>query len=259
MLVLLGGMSLFAQTAQTAQTPTGKLAGTVYDQAGARLEQAWVTLRNADTGVERTTSPNNRGEYHFDNVTLGKYSIRAAAKTLTTVQINDILIQNNKTVSVNVTLPEASTTPISVVEVSQAPEPADSEPVHAESTTAHVVTQPEQQQPNENPEDAKILNPKIVNGEINAIKERLALSAVQQEKIRAVLQDRQLQIAALRADTSLAAPIRRERVRVVRAAAEAKLRAVLTDDQQDEYDEILRERRERAAQRKQQETASLPQ
>jgi len=225
--LLLGGMSLFAQG---AQTPTGNLAGTLYDQAGARLEQAAITLRNAETGATRTTSPNERGEYRFDNLALGKYSVRAAAKSLTTVQIDDILIQNKKTITVNVTLPEAASTPISVVEVSEAQE-----------------TQ----------EDAKTLDPKIVVGELNGIKDRLALSAMQQTKIRAVLQDRQLQVAALRADTSLTMPVRREKIKAVRAVADVKLRALLNEDQLDEYDQILKERRERAAQR-QQETAQLP-
>lgn len=234
-LLWLGGMSLFAQS---AQAPTGNLAGTLYDQAGARLEQASITLRNAETGATQTASPNGRGEYRFDNVAFGRYSIRASARNLTTVQIDDVLIQNKNTVNVNVTLPEAATTPISVVEISQAPMPVDPTP-------------PDTQ------EDAKTLDPKIVTGELNGIKDRLALSAIQQPKIRAVLQDRQLQVASLRADNSLAMPVRRERIRAVRAAADVKLRAVLNEDQLDEYEQILKERRERAAQR-QQETAQLP-
>jgi hypothetical protein len=237
-LVLLGGMSLFAQV---AQTPTGTLAGTLYDQAGARLEQASITLRNAETGATRATSPNERGEYRFDNLALGKYSVRASAKSLTTVQIDDILIQSKKTVNVNVTLPEAASTPISVVEVSEAPAPVGPAPAP----------------PPETQEDAKTLDPKIVVGELNAIKERLALSAGQQTKIRAVLQDRQLQVAALRADNALTMPVRREKIKAVRAAADVKLRALLNEDQLDEYDQILKERRERTAQR-QQETAQLP-
>ena len=236
--LLLGGMSLFAQV---AQTPTGNVAGTLYDQAGARLEQASIALRNAETGATRTTSPNERGEYRFDNLALGRYSIRASAKSLTTVQIDDILIQNKKTVTVNVTLPEAASTPISVVEVSEAPAPVEPAPAQQQETQ----------------EDAKTLDPKIVVGELNAIKERLALSALQQTKIRAVLQDRQLQVAALRADNSLTMPVRREKVRAVRAAADVRLRALLNENQLDEYEQILKERRERAAQR-QQDTAMLP-
>jgi hypothetical protein len=64
-------------------------------------------------------------------------------------------------------------------------------------------------------------------------------------------------VAALRADNSLTMPVRREKIKAVRTAADVKLRALLNEDQLDEYDQILKERRERAAQR-QQETAQLP-
>ena len=50
---------------------------------------------------------------------------------------------------------------------------------------------------------------------------------------------------------------RREKVKTIRAEAESKFRALLNENQIDEYEEILRERRERALQRKQ-ETALAP-
>src|ERR1700733_7136101 len=112
--LLLGGMPFFAQTS------TGYLTGTVYDQAGARLQQASVTVRNAETGAESVARPTDKGEYRFESLPAGRYSIRASAKGLTTVQINDVLIQAKKTSSINVTLPESRSSPISVVQVSEA-------------------------------------------------------------------------------------------------------------------------------------------
>jgi len=249
--LLMSGMSLLAQV------PNGQLAGTIYDQAGARLQQATVTIRNVASGFEAIARAANRGEYRFESVPIGKYSVRASAKGLTTVQINDILIQSNKTANINVTLPESRNTPISVVEVSEAPEPV--EPNAA--ATGQAVPTPQAPAvaqttaPNAQ-EDAKIIDPKVVIGEINAIRDRLALSADQQTKIHAVLQQRQEQIFAIRADNSLTLPERRERVKAARAEADSKFRALLNQDQLDEYDEILRERRERALQHKQATLAS---
>ena len=238
--LLMGGMSLLAQVAN------GQLAGTIYDQAGARLQQATVTVRNVASGFETLARATNKGEYRFESLPIGKYSVRASAKGLTTVQINDILIQSNKTANINVTLPESRNTPISVVEVSEAPEPADATaPAATTAPGASPITATNAQ------EDAKILDPKVVVGEINAIRDRLALSAEQQAKIHAVLQQRQEQIVAIRADNSLTLPERREKIKAARVEADTKFRALLNEDQLDEYEEILRERRERALQHKQ--------
>jgi len=211
------------------QLPSGQLTGTIYDQAGARLDHAAVVLKNAVTGAESTTHPSDKGEYRFDNLPVGKYSIRVSANGLSTVQINEVLIQANKTSNINVTLPVAASTPISVVEVSEAPQPADTPPP---ATVAPPPPDPV--------EEAKAVVREIAN-----IRERLALSADQQNKIRDIFLARQNQIAALRADTSLLQPARREKVKAVRADAEAKFRAVLNENQLDEYEEILKERRER--------------
>jgi hypothetical protein len=232
--MLLGGMSLFAQT------QTGSLTGTIYDQAGARLEQAAVTVKNIATSADNAMHPNEKGEYRFENLPVGRYSIRVSAKGLTTVQINDIFIPPNKTANINVTLPMSQSTPISVVEVSEAPQPLDSAPV--------PITLPP---PPENTDDAKAINSKAAVREVVTIRDRLALSVEQQLKMRALFQDRQLQIAAARSDASLSMAARREKIKGIRADTDVKFRALLNENQIDEYDEILRERREHALQKKQ--------
>jgi hypothetical protein len=231
---VLGAMSL------CAQTPNGQVTGIVYDQAGARLEQAVVVARNSETTSERIAHPDVKGEYRFESLPAGKYSIRASAKGLTTVQINDVVVQNNKVATINVTLPESRTTPISVVQVSEAPEPVDT--VSAVGAPATVPA---------DAEDAKTMDPKLVVGEINAVRDRLALSADQQIRAREIFQQRQVQLAVIRHDTSLVPAARREKIRAVRLDADAKFRALLNENQRDEYSEILRERRERALQRNQ--------
>ena len=230
-LLMSAGLPVLAQ-----QSPSGKLTGTIYDQAGARLDHAAIVLKNAATGAESTTHPSDKGEYRFENLPVGKYSIRVSATGLSTVQINEVLIQTNKTANINVTLPVADSTPISVVEVSEAPQPVDT------PTPAAAASHGDPPPPPPDPvEEAKAVVREIAN-----IRERLALSAYQQNKIRDIFTARQNQIAALRADPSLLQPARREKVKAVRADAEAKFRAVLNENQLDEYEEILKERRERA-------------
>jgi hypothetical protein len=214
--LLLAALPLFAQL------PVGQLTGTVYDQAGARLDHAAITASNAAWGLDTATHPNDKGEYRFENLPVGTYSIRVSANGLATVQINDVLIQANKTASINVTLPVPQSTPISVVEVSETPQPNAPQPLdHAGES-------------------------KAILREIAAVRDRLALSADQQMKIRAIFQDRQTQIAAVRAGASSPMAARREKIKAIRAEAEAKFRAQLNENQRDEYDEILRERLDRA-------------
>jgi hypothetical protein len=232
-----------------AQSQAGQLSGIVYDQAGARLDQAAITVKNAATGAETATHPSDKGEYRFGNLPVGKYSIRVSATNLSSVQINDILIQANRTATINVTLPTPQSTPISVVEVSEAPQPVDAPP--SAPPAPSVLANPA---PPPTPEAAD--DPKAILREIAAVKDRLALSADQQTKIRGIFQDRQTQIAAIRADASLLMPARREKIKSVRAEAEAKFRAALNENQLDEYEEILRERRDRALQKQQATLAS---
>ena len=133
-LTFLLGCSFPFCDAQSLNAPfsSGCLAGTIYSQNGVGIDQSIVTLRNAATGAERISHPLSRGEYRFDSLPVGKYSVRASAKGLTTVQINDILVQQNKTSNINVTLPESRATAISIVEVSEAPEPIDTVPPQPE-------------------------------------------------------------------------------------------------------------------------------
>ncbi len=239
---------LHGQTPDAPPSSSGSLKGTVFDQAGRRLPLAAILIRNAATGIQTLAHPGDQGDYRFDNLPGGKYSVRASARGLTTVQINDVTVQANKVSTIDVTLPEPKVSPISVVEVSEAPAPQEN---------AALVPPPPPQPAAPMlypPPPPQAFNPKAVQNEINGFRDRLALSAEQQIKIRAILEDRQQQILALRADNSLPPPARREKLQQIRADADAKFRALLTENQLDEYDEILRERRERREQIRQEQS-----
>lgn len=235
------GLLLFGQAAGS-----GSLAGTVYDQAGARLNHATVTVKNAGTGAESSTHPNDKGDYRLEDLGAGNYVVRVAATGLSTVQVNDVTIQEKKTTTVNLTLSLAESTPVSVVQVSAPPEPSDA----ARSVVAKPVI------PQNAPAPLPAMDPadelKGIMREIAGVRDRLALSADQQSKMRVIFQERQAQVAAIRQDGELMPGAKRERIKAARQDAEAKFRGLLNENQLEEYDQILRERRLRALEKQRQ-------
>ena len=59
-------------------TSTGTVVGIVADQQGAVIPGSLITLTDVTTGIARTTTTNNDGQYVIVNVTPGNYSIAAS-------------------------------------------------------------------------------------------------------------------------------------------------------------------------------------
>jgi hypothetical protein len=70
--ILLTGLG--AERAE-GQTFRGSILGTVADTSGATIAGAKVTIRNVDTGVERTTVTNEAGEYNVPELPIGTYKV----------------------------------------------------------------------------------------------------------------------------------------------------------------------------------------
>jgi hypothetical protein len=58
-----------------AQDFRGSLAGTVRDSSGARIPAAKITIRSSDSSVERQTASDANGEFRFDNLMPGSYTV----------------------------------------------------------------------------------------------------------------------------------------------------------------------------------------
>ena len=58
-----------------AQTFRGGIQGTVTDSTGAAVIGADVTVKSADTGLVRTVTTNDQGDYIFNELPLGSYSV----------------------------------------------------------------------------------------------------------------------------------------------------------------------------------------
>jgi hypothetical protein len=72
-LVLLMGM--LSAAGLMAQTFRGTILGTVTDPSGAVVAGAKVTVRNTNTGLERTTQTSNDGSYSISELPIGTYDV----------------------------------------------------------------------------------------------------------------------------------------------------------------------------------------
>ena len=74
LLSALAAISLFAGAAR-AQFTNANLGGTVTDPSDAPIAQATVTAINTDTGLQKTTTTDNRGVYSFLALPVGQYRL----------------------------------------------------------------------------------------------------------------------------------------------------------------------------------------
>ena len=100
------------------QVSDGNIVGTVVDSSGASVPGANIQLDSLATGVRSATKSDANGIYRFGNVLIGSYSITVSATGFTTLSLRDVIVELNKTTTVNARLEigNVSTT----VEVSEA-------------------------------------------------------------------------------------------------------------------------------------------
>jgi hypothetical protein len=88
----------------SAQIISGDLVGTVLDKTGAVVPGARVEATKTDTGVKYETKANDTGEYRFNNLPVGTYSVSASTANFATTTINGFTIELNKTSTLPITL-----------------------------------------------------------------------------------------------------------------------------------------------------------
>ena len=84
-LVLAASLQMFGQGAT--------IVGTVTDPSGAVIANANVTATNTDTGVARTGTTNEAGQYVLPDVHIGHYNVKAEFPNLKTSEQKGILLQ----------------------------------------------------------------------------------------------------------------------------------------------------------------------
>ena len=115
-------------------------------------------------------------------------------------------------------------------------------------TVGVAVAAPQQDQQAPAPAQAREHRPVDPNRQIKMLSKRLSLSSDQQNQILPILTNRQQQIAALRADSSLSAQDRRAKMHAIRENSDAQIRGLLNDTQKQAYDQMLQQQHERMQQ-----------
>jgi len=77
--VMVALLLVLAITQGRAQSTQGSIGGAVTDTAGAVVPGAMVTLTSTEEGTVRTTKSNGVGDYHFEDVKAGHYSLDVTA------------------------------------------------------------------------------------------------------------------------------------------------------------------------------------
>ena len=93
----------FVPRAQAQQT-LGGVTGAVVDKSGGALTDATVTVVNEQTTFSRTQKTNAAGAYEFVNLPIGTYNVTFTREGFQTQTVPSILVQANRTATVNATL-----------------------------------------------------------------------------------------------------------------------------------------------------------
>ncbi|SEG67195.1 Carboxypeptidase regulatory-like domain-containing protein [Bryocella elongata] len=82
--------SIVVSSALMAQTFRGGISGTVQDPSGAVVPNAKITLVGQDTGLTRETTSTADGNYTFQDLPLGKYTVTITANGFATSKVENI-------------------------------------------------------------------------------------------------------------------------------------------------------------------------
>jgi hypothetical protein len=92
-------LSLFSATA-FAQATFGNVRGLIKDPAGAVVPGAKVTLTNARTNESYTSTSGGDGEFQFNNLLVGDYTLRIEAAGFNALVLNDVRVVLNQTTDI---------------------------------------------------------------------------------------------------------------------------------------------------------------
>lgn len=100
--------AVLTSTTLSAQTFRGGIAGTVEDPSGAAVPNAKITLVGQDTGLTRETTSTEDGNYTFQDLPLGKYTVTITASGFATSKVENITTRPGEVYSLSPKLAMAS-------------------------------------------------------------------------------------------------------------------------------------------------------
>ena len=97
---------LFATTLTYAQTFRGTILGTVSDPNGAVVAGAKVTARNTSTGLERSTTTDEAGNYTIPELPIGPYEVRVEQTGFANAVVSSVIVAvaSERRIDVNLTV-----------------------------------------------------------------------------------------------------------------------------------------------------------
>jgi hypothetical protein len=99
-MLALFGISIFAQS----QSTTGLIQGNVTDQNGAAVSGASVTVRNINTGFERTVTSNSDGFFTAPLLPLGTYRVTTTANGFSNTVLENVPVTIGNTLALDISL-----------------------------------------------------------------------------------------------------------------------------------------------------------
>ncbi len=87
-----------------SQSTTGLIQGTVADQQGAVVQGALVTIKNTETGFNRTVMSNSDGFFSAPLLPLGKYKVSAEGKGFAKTVLENVQLTVGQTLSLKIEL-----------------------------------------------------------------------------------------------------------------------------------------------------------
>ncbi len=102
--IFLGAVILQFSLCAQAQQTLGGITGTVSDKSGSVLPDTTVTIVGDQTKLTRTQKTNGNGAYDFVNLPIGTYTVTVSHDGFQTERLPSILVQANRTATLNVSL-----------------------------------------------------------------------------------------------------------------------------------------------------------
>lgn len=135
LICLSGGLAL-------GQVLYGTLVGNVTDASQGAVTGAVVTLSSKDTGLTRTGKTDDRGNYEFNNIQAGTYSVRITAAGFSSYEASDLPVSVNSVSRVDAQLKVGAVTEAIVVGAELVSLQTDKTDVNREISTREITNLP---------------------------------------------------------------------------------------------------------------------
>ena len=112
MLALTLAVQLFLPVAVLSQTDQGRMVGTVHDQNKALIPGAKVTVKNDQTGEERSALSNDEGSYLITNLKPSAYTVRVGARGFADSEIKGVQVLVGQALTLDLEVKPAGTTEV---------------------------------------------------------------------------------------------------------------------------------------------------